>query len=127
MGELLVIISEKNDIVYQRMYGRTSNEEYYRLIILIYGSIDTLGWKTLSTNSNYFDCLERHGNLRISVYMMPSGYKSLFIHSKRNPRPFLERIHCVFAAALISSSLEEGVFKSQSLDDKFDEIHKACF
>ncbi|CAD26225.1 hypothetical protein [Encephalitozoon cuniculi GB-M1] len=126
MGELLVIISEKNDIVYQRMYDKTSDGEYCRLIILIYASIDVLVWKMASVNTSYFDCLESHGDLRISAYIMPSGYKSLFIHSRKNARSFLEGVHRVFATSLISSSLEDEILDDQGLNDGVDEAHKVC-
>lgn len=127
MGELLVIISEKNDIVYQRMYSRASNEEYCRLIILIYGSIDILTWRMPSISSNYFDCLEKHGEMRISAYIMPSGYKLLFIHTRKNPRPFLEGVHRMFAPVLISSSLSEEILEAPALDSGVDEAYRACF
>ncbi|KAG5859340.1 sedlin, N-terminal domain-containing protein [Encephalitozoon hellem] len=127
MGELLVIISEKNDIVYQRMYSRASNEEYCRLMILIYGSIDILTWRMASTSSNYFDCLEKHGEMRISAYIMASGYKLLFIHSRKSARSFLEGVHRMFVPVLMSSSLEEEILESKDLDTRVDEAYRACF
>lgn len=124
MGELLVIVSEKNDIVYQRAFAKESDEEYCRLIILLYGSIDVLTWEMASTNSVYFDCLEAHDGMTISASVMPSGYKSLFAHSRRDTRPFLDRVHRAFAAALVSSPLDGNLIGTHVLDEEVDKAYK---
>lgn len=127
MGELLVIISEKNDIVYRQMYKKASDEEYCRLIVLIYGSIDILIEKMMSTEANYFDCLDEYGDMKISASVMSSGYKILFIHSRKSAKSFLDDIRCLFATVLVTQPLENKVLDDQVLYNEMEGIYSRHF
>lgn len=125
MDELLVIISEKNDIVCKQMYSKTSDEEYCRLIVFVYGSIDTLAEKMMSTNANFLDSVDEHGDRRISACIMPSGYKALFAHSRKDVHPFLRDVCSLFATVLMTQPL--GELDSGALHNQLCSIHRNHF
>lgn len=127
MGELLVVVSEENDIVYKQMYKKLNDEEYCRLVILAYGAIDTLIEMLMSTRSNYFDCLDEYGDKRASAYVMPSGYKILFVHNRKNVKAFLNDMHCLFTATLLAQPLEDRILEDQGLDDAANDIYNGYF
>ncbi|KAH9411779.1 hypothetical protein HK407_03g05290 [Ordospora pajunii] len=127
MGELLVIVSEKNDIVYQRIFNNASDEEYCRLVIIVYGSIDALVEKMSSSTASYFGCLDTYGDAKVSAYVMPSGYKLLFMHSRSDAKQFLDSMHRVFAGVLLRSVRPDEIADDPDLDKNVDELYGSCF
>lgn len=127
MDELMIIVSEKNDVVYKHIYNRSSDEEYCKLVVLVYGSIDTLLDKMASTNSNYFDRLDTYGDRTVSAYVMPSGYKILFIHHRKSPRSFLNDVHRLFAAVLLARPLDNKIMDDRVLDSEMAAVYSRHF
>ncbi|KAM0672602.1 putative sedlin [Ordospora colligata] len=127
MGELLVIVSEKNDIVYQRMFNKVSDEEYCRFMIIVYGSIDVLMEKMLSSTTNYFASLDTYGDAKVSAYVMPSGYKLLFMHSRSDVKQFLDNAHKVFAGILLKSAHSDVIADNPDLNRSVDELYSSYF
>jgi hypothetical protein len=96
MGDLLVIVNEKNDIVYRQAYGGPDENEYFRLIMELYGAVDLLCEEMKRNESDYFECLETSGTKKISAYIMPSGYKMLLAHSRGDARGFFAQAGGLF-------------------------------
>jgi hypothetical protein len=86
MGELFVIINPGNDIIYQKEYNINNEKEYCTLYMLAYSSLDILDEAKFSTTKNFFVSIDNQFLWSVSVLILYSGMKFIFLNAGRNEK-----------------------------------------
>jgi hypothetical protein len=126
MGDLLVIVNEKNDIVYRQAYDVSGENEYFRLIMELYGALDLLCDEMRRNGSDYFECLEMVGNKKISACIVPSGYKMLLVHSKGDVRGFFTAASELFTRLFVHE-YSDGAIDDPEFEREMERAYSAVF
>jgi hypothetical protein len=100
---LLIVINEKDDLVYKHIFStKTDSKLYMDLLMVSYGSIDTLKIIMKSSSSSYYNCIDTYKNYRISAIVFPSYYRCLYVHRHtKNVKKFMHEVYNLFRNLLI--------------------------
>ncbi|KAF9764646.1 hypothetical protein NGRA_0378 [Nosema granulosis] len=126
--DLLIIVNEDSDIVYSQGFNQADEIERCRLILLAYGSIDVINDLVHRTRDNYFDCIDSYIKHDISVFIFPSFYKAIFVHSrKKNTKKFLYEVHRIFKTMIINKMIKDFQIAQEFINERIEETYREMF
>lgn len=123
MPELFFIIDEHNDLIFVNSFHKSSGLDYSLTLVKAYASIDILEDEMHTSKRNFYHALEDLGGCIVSAYILPSGYKFLFLNDKR---PCLDSffldVHLAFKK-YIMNPIRGELAKSEKLEREVEEIY----
>eukprot|EP00866_Antonospora_locustae_P001637 jgi/Antlo1/1637/606 len=90
MGELVLVLSVENDIIYRFERDISDDEEYCKKYLLAYSSLDILDDILLATNKDFLYSINKQV-ATVSVVLMRSGLRVMLVTENRS-RDDIQRI-----------------------------------
>jgi hypothetical protein len=126
--DLLIIVNEDSDIVFNQTFNQTNELDRCKLILLAYGSIDVIDDLVKRTRDNYFDCIDSYIKHDISVLIFPCFYKAIFVHSKKkNIRKFLFEVHQIFKTKVFNKLIPDKEIEGELINEKIELVYNELF
>lgn len=83
MGELVLVLSVENDIIYRFERDISDDEEYCKKYLLAYSSLDILDDILLATNKDFLYSINKQV-ATVSVVLMRSGLRVMLVTENRS-------------------------------------------
>ncbi|KRH94375.1 hypothetical protein M153_2800006626 [Pseudoloma neurophilia] len=122
LEDLLLIVNLENDLIYRFSSAKTKEKEQ-ELLLLAYASLDIFEEIRQSLAEYFYFSVDRFLNMKVSVLLLPSGYKIIFVNEWNDPdkiMAFLVEIHKIFRKVLLDFSQNDNCTK---IDQEIREKH----